>query len=82
MNQRSEIRYIDVSWCIATIHIAKSLEKPTSQAKLVKEYCCPNAEGKESTGIQQKLNFMGADEQFESLVQLRNTSKPIKIRFA
>ncbi|MBL4561896.1 MAG: hypothetical protein JKX79_13025 [Labilibaculum sp.] len=26
----------------------------------------------------QKLNFMGVDEQFESLVQLRNTSKPIK----
>jgi hypothetical protein len=29
--------------------------------------------------VQQKLNFMGADKLFESLAQLRNTSKPIKI---
>jgi hypothetical protein len=28
---------------------------------------------------QQKLNFMGADESFENLVQLINTSKPIKL---
>ena len=33
----------------------------------------------EITKAQQKLNFMGGDEQFESLVQLMNTSKPIKI---
>jgi len=27
----------------------------------------------------QKLNFMGGDEQLESLVQLRNNSKPLKL---
>jgi len=27
---------------LAVIHIAKSLEKPTAQSKLVKEYACPN----------------------------------------
>jgi len=32
-----------------------------------------------STTRQQKLNFMGADEQIESLVQLINSNKPIKI---
>ena len=36
-------------------------------------------ENKKTTKCQQKLNFMGAEKQFESLVQLRNTSKPIKI---
>jgi hypothetical protein len=30
------------------------------------------------TTPQQKLNFMGADKQFGSLVQLINTSKPNK----
>jgi len=36
--------------------------------------------GKEIKNVlQQKLNFMGDDAQFESLVQLINISKPLRI---
>jgi len=43
---------------IATIHIAKSLEKPTARAKTCQRVWLPQRTEEESTGIQQKLYVM------------------------